>query len=55
MTNFDKLKQDKEEMAYYLMCPYGVSEDDRLLHCQETNCVDCCMEWLDKEAEPDDC
>lgn len=49
MTNYEKLAGDKEEMAYYMMCPYGVSK--LRAECGEKTCMECCMEWLDKEAE----
>ena len=47
MTNFEKLKSDKSEMAYAMMCPYG--DSDRPKDCQEKPCAECCMEWLEKE------
>lgn len=54
ITHFEKLREDKEEMAYFLMCPYGLSENECLPQCSEMTCMACCMEWLDEEAEPDD-
>lgn len=47
MTNYERLIVDKSELAYSLMCPYDGQHD-----CGEHNtCIDCCMEWLDKEIE----
>lgn len=54
MTNYERLRDDKDEMAFYLMCPYGLSEDDCLPQCNKMTCMTCCKEWLDKEVEPDD-
>lgn len=51
MTNYEKMAEDKEEMVYYMMCPYGVDVLDCLPECKGKTCMECCMEWLDKEAE----
>ena len=50
MTHFEKLASSKTEMAYWMMCPYGVEEEI----CAEKNCIDCCVNWLDKEEEKTD-
>lgn len=49
MTNFEKLKSDKYEMAYYMDCPYGAA--DCLPQCEEKSCMECCVDWLDLEAK----
>lgn len=51
MTNYEELIKDKEKMAYYMMCPYGVDALDCLFECKGKTCMECCMGWLDKEAE----
>ena len=51
MTNYEKLAGDKEKMAYYMMCPYGADVLDCLLKCKVKTCMECRMEWMDKEAE----
>ncbi len=54
MTNFGKIKNMSiEDMAMIIMCPYdGVADKGE---CPESykNCVQCCKDWLEREA--DDC
>ena len=47
MTNFEKLASSKTAMAYWMMCPYGVEDEMCKDMCPNSNCIDCCLEWLD--------
>ena len=46
MTNFEKLASSKTAMAYWMMCPYGVEDEMCKDMCPNSNCIDCCLEWL---------
>lgn len=48
MTNADKIRQmSDEELAKIIMCPYNTEP----YLCSRKECNDCCLEWLQKEAE----
>lgn len=47
-TNADDVRMlNIDELADLLMCPYNKSSD---LDCDNKNCHDCCVEWLNQEV-----
>lgn len=52
MTNFEKLKSDESIMAFYMDCPYRAV--DALRQCEEKSCQECCIDWLNEEAQDQD-
>lgn len=49
-TNADRIRQmTDEELAKIIMCPYHTEP----YLCSRKECVDCCIEWLQKPVELD--
>ena len=47
--NADKIRDmTNSELAEIIMCPYNVYEE---LCTKKTDCLSCCLEWLEMEAE----
>lgn len=52
MTNFERLKSDESTMASYMDCPYRAV--DPLPQCEKKSCLECCVDWLGEECEPNE-
>lgn len=49
MTKADAIRQmSDEDLAYIMICPMGIDKDSCIT---DSNCIECCLEWLKQEAE----
>ena len=49
MTKADAIRQmSDEDLAYIMICPMGIDKDSCI---PDSNCIECCLEWLKQEAE----